>query len=80
MTTGQNARSAKITIVGAGARFSPGLLLGLVAQPGLAASEVTVFDLDPTRLAVVERWGRRLAAVHHQPFSPYFCRPRRADG
>jgi alpha-galactosidase len=52
----------KLAIVGAGGRFTPGLLTEMVRQPSLAGATVTLFDLDGERAALMERWGRRYVA------------------
>lgn len=54
------ARPVKLAIVGAGAHFTPGLLMGLVRHPTLADAEVALYDVDTEKLGIVERWGRRL--------------------
>ncbi|MBI3974426.1 MAG: hypothetical protein HY332_24360 [Chloroflexi bacterium] len=49
----------KLAIVGAGGRFTPGLLTEMARQPALRGTTVTLYDLDQERVQVMERWGRR---------------------
>jgi alpha-galactosidase len=57
----------KIAIVGAGARFTPGLLADVIGRPGLEEVSVALFDPDPARPPVLERWGQRLARSRRVP-------------
>jgi alpha-galactosidase/6-phospho-beta-glucosidase family protein len=50
----------RLTIVGAGAHFTPGLLAHAARRPDLAGTQVALYDPDPERLQVTARWAQRL--------------------
>jgi alpha-galactosidase len=52
----------KIAIMGAGARFTPGLVTEMARQPALAGTTVALYDLDVERTQLMERWGKRYLA------------------
>jgi alpha-galactosidase len=54
----------KIAIIGAAARFTPGLLTEMARQPGLAGTSVALYDLHNERTQLVARWGRRYLEEH----------------
>ncbi|HEU5089091.1 MAG TPA: hypothetical protein VFT99_16660, partial [Roseiflexaceae bacterium] len=56
-------RTLKISVIGAGsAQFSLGLVKDLCLTPGLGESLVSFMDVDPDRLAMIERLARRYAS------------------
>jgi alpha-galactosidase/6-phospho-beta-glucosidase family protein len=62
MTAAASKRSApvRMTIVGAGAHFTPGLLANAARRPDLAGAQVVLYDPDAERLRVTDRWAQRL--------------------
>lgn len=50
----------KLTIVGAGGRFTQRILSAVTNRPEFADTTVVLYDRDSERAALAERWGRRL--------------------
>jgi len=57
----------KITVIGAGSAQFMQELADLCALDGIGPYEVALVDTNPSRLAVVEQFGRRVAAEMHVP-------------
>lgn len=53
----------KITLVGAGSVvFAKNLICDILQKPGLADSTICLMDIDPVRLATIEKLARRIVA------------------
>ena len=53
----------KITLVGAGSVvFAKNLICDILQKPGLADSTICLMDIDPERLATIEKLARRIVA------------------
>src|ERR687886_1544976 len=53
----------KIACLGGGSWYFAGTLGDLVTAPGLAGSEIALYDIDHEKCALMERHGRRLAEL-----------------
>jgi alpha-galactosidase len=62
-TRGERTKAVRIAIIGAGsAQFALALVRDLCLTPALSGSQVCFMDIDPERLAAVDRLARRYAA------------------
>jgi alpha-galactosidase len=58
-----------MAIVGAGAHFTPGLLANAARRADLAGAHVALYDPDPERLQVTDRWAQRLVRERDAPLA-----------
>jgi len=56
----------KVAVVGAGSTYTPELVAGFAARPGIV-DELVLYDIDPERLDVVGRLAARILAAGQYP-------------